>query len=360
MNAVRVSPTKWNWFLALAGVIILSNFAAHHLLPLPANEMQMVTIGSLLDFVLVIPLLAYLFVFRQKRQMAPVIGVALLGYFVGKAIIPDGRLAGMEWIGWVLFAGEAALFAAEIWIIFRLIKTVRTIRRKVQATRGAVTSTLAVWQQAETAFSENRFAKIIISEWMIWKLALASWKQKAPESDRHFTAHRQTSVLAFNVMLIHAVVLETVGVHWMIHSMNPVIAWVMVVLNIYTVLFFIGEIQAIRLNPIVVEADKITVPIGLVKRITATKENIFSIRRTEEGEYNEKDQDAFHGVYADMEKGEPQVVIELKQPATVHYIYGFTKKAKRIYLRLDQPEEFLAAVEEEGLSRMATGDEQYK
>ena len=350
MNAARVSSPQWKWFLALAGIIILANFSAHHLIPLPAREMQFVAVGSLLDFIIVIPLLAYFFVFRKKGQTTPVIGVALLGYFVGKAIIPDGRLAGMEWVGWVLVAGEAALFAAEIWIIFRIVKTVRMIRRKVQVNGGTIIPALAVWQQAEEAFSENRFAKIMISEWMMWKFALASWKQKTPASSRYFTAHRRTSVIAFNIMLIHAVVLETFGVHWFVHSMNPTISWIMVMLNVYTVLFFIGEIQAIRLNPIIVEAERITIPIGLVKRVTATKENILAIRRPEPREYNEKDQTAFHGMYADMEKGEPQIVIDLERPATVHYLYGFTKKAKKIYLRLDQPEAFLAAVEEEGLS----------
>ncbi|KMY55239.1 hypothetical protein AC623_15965 [Bacillus sp. FJAT-27231] len=264
----------------------------------------------------------------------------------------------MEWVGWLLVAGEAALFTAEIWIVVRLMKTVRTIRRKVKANREEATLTLAVWQQAEAAFSENHFAKVMISEWVMWKFALASWKQKTPESNRYFTAHRRTSVIAFNIMLIHAVVLETIGVHWLIHSMNPAIAWIMVILNIYTVFFFIGEIQAIRLNPIIVEPDQITVPIGLMKRVTAVKENILSIRRVVPGEYNEKDKTAFHGMYADIEKGEPQIVIELESPATVQYIYGFTKKVETIYLRLDQPEEFLAAVEAEGLSETKRRDEQ--
>ncbi|OCA81315.1 hypothetical protein [Pseudobacillus wudalianchiensis] len=358
MNTARLSSTQWKWFLALTGIIVLANFSAHHLIPLPAHEMKFVTMGSLLDFIIVIPLLAYFFVFKKKGQIAPVIGVALLGYFVGKSIIPNGRLAGMEWVGWLLVAGEAALFIAEIWIVVRLVKTVQTIRRKVKANKEEAALTLAVWQQADAAFSENRFAKVMISEWMMWKFALASWKQKTPESNRYFTAHRRTSVIAFNIMLIHAVVLETIGVHWLIHSMNPAIAWVMVILNIYTVFFFIGEIQAIRLNPIIVEPDQITVPIGLMKRVTAVKGNILSIRRVVPGEYNEKDKTAFHGMYADIEKGEPQIVIELESPATVQYIYGFTKKAERIYLRLDQPEEFMAAVEAEGLSETKRRDEQ--
>ncbi|KMY55240.1 hypothetical protein AC623_15970 [Bacillus sp. FJAT-27231] len=79
MNTARVSSPQWKWFLALAGIIVLANFSAHHLIPLPAHEMKFVTMGSLLDFIIVIPLLAYFFVFKKKRQIAPVIGVALLG-----------------------------------------------------------------------------------------------------------------------------------------------------------------------------------------------------------------------------------------------------------------------------------------
>lgn len=348
MNAAHVSQPKWKWFIILSAVIVLSNFYAHRLLPLSENDRQWAAAGSLVDFVIVLPLLAYLFVFRRKRQVVPVIGVALSGYFAAKAIIPQAHLAGMEWVGWLLLAGEAALFAAEIWIIVRLVKTIRSIRRKVDATEGAVTPALTVWHEAEAAFSENRLAKVIISEWMMWKFAVTSWRQKAPESNRHFTAHRRTSVLAFHIMLIHAIILETVGVHWLIHSWSPVLAWIMAVLNIYAVFFFLGEIQAIRLNRVTVEPDKITIPMGLTKRVVAEKDHILSVRWIEEGEYNPKDQTAFHGVYTDMEKGKPQIVIELDRPATVHYIYGFAKKADTIYLCLDQPSEFLEAAEAEG------------
>ncbi|HZG73444.1 MAG TPA: hypothetical protein VEY51_18050, partial [Chondromyces sp.] len=93
-----------------------------------------------------------------------------------------------------------------------------------------------------------------------------------------------------------------------------------------------------------VEQAKIMIPFGLSKRMTVTTANILSIRTLKPEEYNKNDKEAFHGIYADIEKGIPQIIIELKNPVLVRYLYGFTKQVKRIYLRMDCPEDFLRIV----------------
>ncbi|MGM7634258.1 hypothetical protein [Bacillus sp. Hm123] len=347
MQRVETLKPKWMCFFLLAGVIILGNYSAHHLLTVPSEDVQGMTIGSLVDFVIVLPLLTYFLILRKKRSVAPIIGVALLGYLTAKLMIPAERFDGMEWIGWVLVAGEVTLFGVEIWLIVQVVKFIRSVRAEVQQQDRRLTPAMAVLQQADEKFSGNRLAQIVVSEWMMLKHALGSWKQKAPTSAQHFTAHQNTSVIAFYVMMIHAIVLESVGLHWLLHSVSPIVSWILLVINMYGVLFFIGEIQAIRLNRITVDSDEIMIPIGLMKRITVPIEAIHSIRRLEPGEYHPKDKTAFHGMYVDFEKPEPQIVIELQEPLTVKYLYGFSKQVDKVYLKLDQPEEFLAAARHE-------------
>ncbi|WP_203362997.1 hypothetical protein [Bacillus sp. REN10] len=344
MQPVEKLKPKWMWFFLLAGVIILGNYSAHHLLTVSSGDVRGMTIGSLVDFVIVLPLLTYFLILRKKWSVVPIIGVAFLGYLAAKMMIPAERLDGMEWIGWVLAAGEVALFSVEIWLIVKVVKFIRSVRAEAQQQAGRFTPAMAVLQQADEKFSGNRLAQIVVSEWVMLKHAFGSWKQKAPTSPQHFTAHQKTSVIAFYVMMIHAIVLETVGVHWLLHSVSPIISWVLLVFNVYGVLFFIGEIQAIRLNRITVDSHEIIIPIGLMKRITVPVEAIRSIRRPESGEYHPKDTTAFHGMYVDFEKPEPQIVIELNEPLTVKYLYGFSKQVEKVYLKLDQPEEFVAVV----------------
>lgn len=326
----------------------MSNYAVHHLVYVPANEIKYLVIVSIIDFVIVIPALTYFFIYRKKGKLAPIIGVALSGYIVGTWIIPDIYLSEFEWIGWLLLIGELSIFSLEFFIIYKLIQTIRKVRKNMNDYNGIVPSSIAIWNHLDETFADQHLAKMIASELMMFKHALASFRNKVVLTERHFTAHQNTSIIAFYIMLIHAIVLETVGLHWLIHEWNPILSWIGIVLNVYTVFFFIGEIQAIRLNPITVERERITIPFGLIKRVTIPKESITSIRKPSEGEYNEKEKDVFHGIHIDFEKGVPNVVIDLYEPIDVYYMYGFRRKVKKVYLKLDRPNEFFLKVKEDG------------
>ncbi len=68
-------------------------------------------------------------------------------------------------------------------------------------------------------------------------------------------------------MIIHATAIESIGFHYLLHQWNPVIAWILLILNVYAMIYFIAEIQAIRKNPLVVTEEQVIIQIGLGKKI---------------------------------------------------------------------------------------------
>lgn len=82
--------------------------------------------------------------------------------------------------------------------------------------------------------------------------ALFSWKKKL--SIKHgdsFTYHQKTSVNAVYIMLIHAIAIESIGLHYWLHSWNAIVAYIILIANIYGILYFLAEINATRLTPFV-------------------------------------------------------------------------------------------------------------
>jgi hypothetical protein len=75
-------------------------------------------------------------------------------------------------------------------------------------------------------------------------------------------------------MHIHAIVIETIGVHYLLHKINPIISYITLLLNVYTVLLFIAEIQSIQLTPIQIRNEELVIQIGIMKRINIPLENI--------------------------------------------------------------------------------------
>ena len=145
MNTVSASQPRWKCFFSLVAVIITGNMIAHLALEFPKEEVRLVTVGSLVDFVVIIPLLAYFLIFRKRRKVAPILGVAFFGYLTGMAIIPDENLSEFRWIGLVLVAGEVALLAAEVWVVVKLVKVSKQIRRKIESKRKGIAFVLVVW-----------------------------------------------------------------------------------------------------------------------------------------------------------------------------------------------------------------------
>lgn len=59
-------------------------------------------------------------------------------------------------------------------------------------------------------------------------------------------------------MLVHAMVIEVIGVHFLIaHFWSPTAAWIFTALDLYALLWIIADYQAVRLSPIVINDHKL-------------------------------------------------------------------------------------------------------
>src|SRR5699024_4557065 len=120
---------------------------------------------------------------------------------------------------------------------------------------------------AEKNVRKHPLIRVVCSEMVMFYYAFASWKKRPAQENNRFTLHRKTSLIPLQVMLIHAILFETIAIHWWLHDVSMILSIVLLVLNIYSVLFIIGDIQATRLNPITVEDKQIRISIGLGKRM---------------------------------------------------------------------------------------------
>lgn len=84
---------------------------------------------------------------------------------------------------------------------------------------------------------------LLCREILIFSYALFTWKKKA-----------------------HAIIVETIGLHWWLHEKSPTLSIILLLLNIYTVFFFLAEIQITRLHLIVKNDGKLYITQGITAR----------------------------------------------------------------------------------------------
>ncbi len=191
----------------------------------------------------------------------------------------------------------------------------------------------------------SRFLEVITSELTMFYYSFFTWNKKGlpnTNDSNMFTYHKKTSAIAFSVMLIHALILESVGFHFLLHSWNEMISYVLLVMNLYTLVYLIADIQAIRLSPFILTKNLLYIQVGIKAKLVVPFEMIkeISYYKGPEKLSKEESKQVFDAVLADFMKEKPIFEIEFYQPQDVRCMYGFKKKVTKVHLSPDEPEKF--------------------
>jgi len=345
---LRISKNKWLWFGLLLSLVISSNILIYRLewaAPLPTG----MALGSLFDFVITIPVLVYLFIIRKRYSLKYLLPVMIAGYGAAVLIIPQGYLSGYSFVKYILFAGEGAFLLIELYVVYKLMVKIPVI---IKSFRMNVTEAPTFQNRMEHAWGQHmessRMRDIFFSEMTMYYYSMFSWRKKPLTDERNYTYHKKTGAIALYVMLIHALVLESVGFHFLLHSWNPTVAIIALVLNVYTLFFFLAEIQAIRLCPIIVTDRHLYLQVGIMKQLIVPLEAIKSFHYYQGPEKLTKEEarHVFDATLADFMKEKPMFELEFHHHLEAKFMYGMKKKVIKAHLRLDDPQKFYSALSE--------------
>lgn len=319
--------------------------------PIPACT-ERGSVGSIVDLLFVIPLLTYLFIIRKRYPLKYMGIVILVCYLVAYFIIPTQHLQSFNIIPYIILTFEALFLFIELYIVCRVLVKLPNI---IRSFRNETTPPF-FYPRAASAFSKhlsiNRMIEILLSEITMFYYALFSWRKKPPiQEGKYFSYHKNTSVIAFYIMLIHATVLETIGLHVLLHQWSVVLAWVLLAINIYGVLFFIGEIHAIRLSPFMIHKNVLHLQVGLMKSTKIPLDTIEQFRNYDGKEKLSKlkQKQTLDATVKDINVEEPSFEIVLREDIEVHLMYGLKKTVNCVLLTIDDVQRFKQALNEQGV-----------
>ncbi|PHA01855.1 beta-carotene 15,15'-monooxygenase [Bacillus pseudomycoides] len=323
---------KYIWLL-LFFAILCSNYLLYHthignnLLPLETNG---VVLGSLFDLVIMLPLLIMLY--SKKFSVKTAIILSATGCILARLLIPNHLLEPFVAITWTGIVVEAALIIFEIILIVTFVRYMPKIVRKVKMSELPVVFSFP--HAIDEYVKKNPIIHAICSEAMMFYYAFFSWK-KTPLTG--ITLYKNSSYIAFQIMMIHAIVIETLGFHWWLHDKSMVISIILLVLNIYSVIFFLADIQAIRLNPIYINNESMFLSLGLLKRTEIQFENIECIIEDPVILESKLSKDTIDFIVRDFEKVYPDMILKMKKPVRATLFMGTQKEYSQIAIRSDNP-----------------------
>ncbi|MDD1505364.1 beta-carotene 15,15'-monooxygenase [Lysinibacillus sp. CNPSo 3705] len=327
---------KQNIWLAFLLLVLASNYTLYNtglgvsILPTETNG---VVIGSLIDFVLVIPVLFLLY--KGKFSIKQAVILAATGCIAARFIIPIEHLQPFVAVTWAGFAIEGTLILLEILLVATLVRYMPRILADVRST--TIPDLFSFSKAVEKYAPKHPIIKIFCADFVVFYYAFASWKRKERSG---LTLHKNSSYIAFIIMLIHGTVIETIGIHWWLHEKSIVLSILLLILNVYTVLFFIADMQAIRLNPVHVTSDKLYLSLGLMKRAEIRFEQIEELIEDKEQLERKLSKDTIDFIARDFEAAYPQFILKMKEPVEVTFMFGLKKRYNSVAIKADQAQEF--------------------
>lgn len=229
-------------------------------------------------------------------------------------------------VGGLVAVAEAAL------VVFVVVKVVRVIRR-VRALPGR---TLLVDALEDALGHElpRRLGAVLATETSAVVYALGGWRRPTPKAG--FSTHRERSYLVIIGVLSFLVAVETAGLHLvLLLHVSTTVAWVATALSVYALLWLVGDAQATRLHPILVDEHGVSLAQGIRWRTevpVALLEAAVAIDTAPAGALK-------------MGNLGANVLLRLREPVSVRGAFGMRRRTDRIALTVDGRERFLAEVE---------------
>lgn len=326
---------RQNRFSKPALTILLCLISTNIMLYQPAVQKSLsislergVILGSMIDLLIVMPLLAFA-AFQIKKKH--VIGVLLLGLLMTKILVPSSFQDMVTPVFYTGLAFEGLLLAVELSIVVLALWKLPKIRKSVQQSEASLL--FAAVPAVVKNLGQGLILRVVVHEFLIFYYAIAGFWKKPYSHAGTVTMHKKTSVIAIHLMLIHAIILETIGLHWWLHSKWPILSFILLILNVYSILLFLAEMQIARLVPFEIKNGKLYAAQGIRQQLTAEVSNIDYVEWTEK---IDKDTPLF--AYQDFEKPVPQFTIYFKEPVEMKLFYGKTKIIHTAAFCVDEPE----------------------
>ncbi|MEH7238337.1 hypothetical protein [Bacillus sp. JJ1562] len=332
-------------FMILALLILGSNYTVMTIQPFEPVTDTLI-LATLFDLTIVLPLFFYLFVIRNRLSLITLLPVVIGGFWFAYFIVPHHNLVIFEYVKYGIFGLEGLFIGIELFLLALLLRKIPTLSQNYkkqkeidyfypQTLRTAMNKT----------FGTRKVVDILVYDFSIFYYGFFSWKKKWKERNqiRSFTFHINSGYFGLFIMLVHAMVIEVIGVHFLIaHFWSPTAAWIFTALDLYALLWIIADYHAVRLSPIVIKDDKLFAQVGIRREIVVDLKTIKSIQPTTTGKKERaREKQSFAITLPNLFEEDPQFEIELAEPVLANLPFGIKKEMTKLYVTVDDKEAFL-------------------
>ena len=311
-------------------------------------------LATTLDLVIILPLILYFFGFKKRMSWLVLCAFMFWGLLLANWMIPNEADAYLSYFNHSVIVVEAGVIVVELFFFIAIVKRLPLLLENHKEKKNmhyhfllsfsaAIQSTFIFQNEKLNKFQFT--LRILATDIAAIYYSLFSWRKNAPilkqGQGRTFTFHKDGSYQGIFLMIVHAMLLEIVAVHVMVAQFSHIAAWIFTGLDIYALLFIISDYQAIRLSPVVLDSYGIHFQKGIRQYGFISWEQVGGVYENNKTTKEvEKDRTSITLALHGLEKEQIPYVVKLNEDVQIHQIFGFKKKIRSIYVKMDEPHEF--------------------
>lgn len=174
-------------------------------------------------------------------------------------------------------------------------------------------------------------------------------------NEHSFTCHKQSGYIGFVIAMIVITLLESAGVSYLLYNWSPLLHWLHLSICVSVIVFLAADLRGILQNPISIKNDKVSMKIGMRPKVVIDLDRIQELLRGSINfEKDRKDKDVLDLSLLGFD--EPTFELVLNDPIESKGLLGNIQMIRRIFLTVDQKEEFYSLIKEKQALREASQD----
>lgn len=231
---------------------------------------------------------------------------------------------------------ETLIVCLGVWRVFQFIKAYKN-------TEQSLPTEEKIESMVNSQIKNKVLAAFLTRDFLTIYYLFSLSSKREMEQGTVFTLHKKVGYGGIVFGFLFVLVLEAVGVSYFLHSWSTVIAWVHLALSAYLIIFLISDYKAIKRNPVLLSHEILHIRLGLRSKAQIYLHNIESIQAGKVNfENDKKKKDVWNLTLFGFEN--PDFEITLKEPLLLRDGIGRDCLIRKIFLTVDEKEEFLTQV----------------
>ncbi|WCO00720.1 hypothetical protein [Psychroserpens ponticola] len=300
------------------------------------NNQNILSTFITIDFIITIPLVYFLIVRKTKISNLTIAPFLIICVIIASYVIPAANQETLSIAKtWLIPIVELSVLSIIILKVRKAIQHYKKVANNHQDFYSILQDTCkSIFPEVPAKLAANEIALIYYGFFNLKKTNLKS---------NEYTNYKGSGILSTLVAVIFLVAIEMVTIHLLAVKWNTTFAWILTGLSIYSALQIIGIIRSVPKRPIAINDNELILRFGILSETIIPIEDIETIALADSSDFDKEKSTKTLSLLGELENS--NVVIQLKTPQHLHFIYGKSKTYTKLLFFVDDNQSFKIKVE---------------